>query len=154
MNKIITISREFGSGGRELGKRLADELNYAYYDKEIITAIAKETGMTEEYIEESEKRINPIISLDNNYYGLSTDDELFIKETELVKELAKKEIKNLDKLRATHYKYYTGQDWKDYSNYDICINSDAFGVEKSANMICEIVKTKLSQNENNKVTVK
>ncbi len=60
MNKIIAISREFGSGGRELGKRLADELNYAYYDKEIITAIAKETGMTEEYINNiSEKGLYP-----------------------------------------------------------------------------------------------
>lgn len=43
MNKIITISREFGSGGRELGKRLADELGVMYYDKEIITEISKET---------------------------------------------------------------------------------------------------------------
>ena len=37
---IITIGREFGSGGRELGKRLADALGYAYYDREILTAIA------------------------------------------------------------------------------------------------------------------
>ena len=43
--KIITVSREFGSGGRELGKRLADELGFAYYDKEIITAIAEEEGL-------------------------------------------------------------------------------------------------------------
>ena len=50
MNKIITISREFGSGGREIGKRLADELDFSYYDAEIITSIAKETGMSEEYI--------------------------------------------------------------------------------------------------------
>ena len=50
MNKIITISREFGSGGREIGKRLADKLGFAYYDQEIITALSKETGMTEEYI--------------------------------------------------------------------------------------------------------
>ena len=60
MNKIITISREFGSGGREIGKRLADELGFNYYDKEIITAIAKETGMSEEYIKNiSEKGIYP-----------------------------------------------------------------------------------------------
>ena len=45
MNKIITISREFGSGGREVGKRLADELKIAYYDREIITQIAEETGL-------------------------------------------------------------------------------------------------------------
>ena len=47
---IITISREFGSGGRELGKRLADELGYAYYDKEIVTAIAEKHQLDEHYV--------------------------------------------------------------------------------------------------------
>ena len=42
---IITVSREFGSGGREVGKRLADELGYAYYDREIVTAIAQKTQL-------------------------------------------------------------------------------------------------------------
>lgn len=49
--RIITISREFGSGGRELGKRLADELGFAYYDREIITEIAKNVKMDEGYID-------------------------------------------------------------------------------------------------------
>ena len=49
--KIITVSREFGSGGRELGKRLADELGFAYYDREIIMGIAKKCAMDEDYIE-------------------------------------------------------------------------------------------------------
>ena len=49
--RIITLSREFGSGGRELGKRLADELGCAYYDREIITEIAKESNMDPEYVE-------------------------------------------------------------------------------------------------------
>lgn len=49
--RIITISREFGSGGRELGKRLADELGFDYYDKEIITAIAQRQGLNENYVE-------------------------------------------------------------------------------------------------------
>ena len=48
---IITVSREFGSGGRELGRRLADELGYDYYDGEIIAAIAKKSGLDEEYVE-------------------------------------------------------------------------------------------------------
>ena len=48
--KIITISREFGSGGREIGKRLADVLGFDYYDKEIIAAIAENTGMDEGYV--------------------------------------------------------------------------------------------------------
>ena len=49
--RIITISREFGSGGRELGKRLAELLGYDYYDREIITAIAKKHDMNERFVE-------------------------------------------------------------------------------------------------------
>lgn len=49
--RVITISREFGSGGRELGKRIAEILGYDYYDKEIITAIAKKNGLQENYVE-------------------------------------------------------------------------------------------------------
>lgn len=48
---IITISREFGSGGRELGKRMADRLGYDYYDREIVTAIAQHRGLDENYVE-------------------------------------------------------------------------------------------------------
>lgn len=51
--QIITISREFGSGGRELGKYLAELLNYDYYDREIITAIAKQKGLNEGYVEKA-----------------------------------------------------------------------------------------------------
>lgn len=50
---VITISREFGSGGRELGKRLADQLNYDYYDSEIISMVAKESGMDADYVEKT-----------------------------------------------------------------------------------------------------
>ena len=58
------------------------------------------------------------------------------------KEKAEKEIKRIDKLRANHYKHYTDQEWNDHSNYDLCINSDALGVEKSAELICNFVKEK------------
>ena len=51
MAKIITISREFGSGGREVGKRLADELGFEYYDREIIEQVAKESQLDEAYVE-------------------------------------------------------------------------------------------------------
>ncbi|SRR5690554_1057216 len=50
MNKIITISREFGSGGRELGRCLAEALGFAYYDQEIIIEIARRSGLAEEYV--------------------------------------------------------------------------------------------------------
>ena len=61
MNRIITIGREFGSGGRELGRRLSEKLHIAYYDQEIITEIAKRTSMSEEYVRQiTESR--PIMS--------------------------------------------------------------------------------------------
>ncbi len=52
MGNVITISRAFGSGGREVGKRLADALGYAYFDKELIDLIAEETGFAKEFIEQ------------------------------------------------------------------------------------------------------
>ena len=48
--RIITVSRQFGSGGRELGKRLADELGWDYYDKEIIERLADEQGLDKSYV--------------------------------------------------------------------------------------------------------
>ena len=48
--RIITVSRQFGSGGRELGKRLSDLLGWDYYDKEIIHALAEDQGMDPEYV--------------------------------------------------------------------------------------------------------
>ena len=51
MNRIITIGREFGSGGRELGRRLSEELGFAYYDQEIISEIAQRTAMSEQYVQ-------------------------------------------------------------------------------------------------------
>lgn len=52
MNNIITIGREFSSGGRELGRKLAEELGYEFYDKEIITEIAKNTSLSEQYVQQ------------------------------------------------------------------------------------------------------
>ena len=51
--RIITISRQFGSGGRELGKRLADRLGWDYYDKEIIDTLAVEHGLDPEYVKKA-----------------------------------------------------------------------------------------------------
>ena len=51
MKRVITIGREFGSGGREIGRRIAEKLQIAYYDQEIVTEIAKRTKLSEEYVE-------------------------------------------------------------------------------------------------------
>lgn len=92
--KIITISREFGSGGRELGKRLADKLEIAYYDTEIITEIAKMTNLDPNYVSTiSEKGIPSF----NFHYGHSfgatinkTAMDVVVAQQKVIKEIAKK----------------------------------------------------------------
>ena len=54
--KIITISRQFGSGGRSIAKELAGRLGYDYYDKEIIESVAEKTGFSEQFIAEKGER--------------------------------------------------------------------------------------------------
>lgn len=191
-NYIITISREYGSGGRYIGKLVAEKLGIKLYDKEFIQKVSAETGLSEEYIENKEQKRDVLAGLNNGYYfGLDNSDELFLKESELIKDIAEKEscvivgrcadfilnekkdvlkifiysdmdnkikratefyglskakaekeIKHIDKLRANHYKYYTEREWKDFSNYDICINSDKLGVESVAELICKLVNEK------------
>ncbi len=51
MNKIITINRQFSSGGREVAKRLADALSFAYYDRELLDIITKQVGLPAEFVE-------------------------------------------------------------------------------------------------------
>ena len=68
MKKIITIGREFGSGGRELGRRLSEHLGIAYYDHEIITEIAKRTDLSEAYVRQvTENR--PLVSFPIHFGG-------------------------------------------------------------------------------------
>ena len=191
-NIVITVSREYGSGGRYVGRLVADILGIKFYDKDIITKLAEETGLTEEYIENNEESKELLDALNNGYYsGIPNADELFIKESELIKKLAeedscviigrcadfvlkdkenvlkifiysdmegkiarakeyygldtekaKKEIKRINKLRANHYKYYTDRVWDEHLNYDLSINSDCLGVEKTAEIICSLVKEK------------
>ena len=189
-NIIITIAREYGSGGRYIGKLVSEKLGIKLYDKEFIEEMAQSTGLSAEYIQENEQKRTMLDNFNDGYYvGLNNADELFVKESELIKELAnkescviigrcadfilkdrdnvikifinnsidnkikratefygmnrekaKKEISRINKLRANHYKYYTENNWKDPSNYDICINSDAIGMENAVELICDAVK--------------
>jgi|LSQX01.1.fsa_nt_gb cytidylate kinase len=93
--KIITISREFGSGGRELGKHLADVLGYDYYDKEIIATIASNTGMDENYIErnlEHDRWQNVPLTFHQSVTSLSLDSthtDLLLERKRVIEEIAK-----------------------------------------------------------------
>lgn len=95
--RIITISREFGSGGRELGKRLSDRMGYAYYDREIITAIAQKSEMDEGYVEkvvESGRYHNIPLTFGRTFSFSSSMNQnttkLLVTQHKVMKELAEK----------------------------------------------------------------
>lgn len=89
---IITIGREYGSGGRYIGKLVAEKLNIKLYDKEFISHVAASSGLSEEYIESIEQKRSALDIINSGYYGgLSNSDKLFIKESETIKEIASKE---------------------------------------------------------------
>lgn len=94
--KIITISREFGSGGRELGKRLAETLGFDYYDKEIITAIANNKGLDENYVEKALnnydwKKVS--LTFCRSFYGAamlqSSQTNLLLEQKRVIEDIAK-----------------------------------------------------------------
>ncbi|MCD7889720.1 MAG: cytidylate kinase-like family protein [Oscillospiraceae bacterium] len=95
--RIITVSREFGSGGRKVGKRLADELGFAYYDREIITAIAEKSSFDEEYVEravEGGMRFNYPMTISHTFSYIpsvtTVTPNLISHQHEVIEELASK----------------------------------------------------------------
>lgn len=98
MNTVITIGREFGSGGREVGKRLADILGIAYYDKEIITEIAQKTDIAAEYVNRVVER-NPVasypITIGRTFYPVSDphadiNNKIYAEQSNILREMAEK----------------------------------------------------------------
>lgn len=92
MNKIVTVSREFGSGGRELAKRLADILELKYIDQEIIEAIAKDTSLDEKYLTD---KLESGLSLSfgrsfANISRVSNSAMLIAKQHQIIKDIAAK----------------------------------------------------------------
>lgn len=180
---VITISREYGSGGHYVGELLAKRMGINFYDKNLINLISKKSGLSKEYVEANNQKLASFKYIDNN------DDRIFIAEEKVIKDLAKKEscvivgrcadyilkdnkdtikvflysssqdkvkrtvkyynleedkaLKEINKInseRAKHYKYYTNRDWYDFANYDIALNVDYLGVEKTAELLEQVIR--------------
>ncbi|MCI2042068.1 MAG: MATE family efflux transporter [Bacilli bacterium] len=180
---VITISREYGSGGHYVGELLAKRMGINFYDKNLINLISKKSGLSKEYVEANSQKLASFKYIDNN------DDRIFIAEEKVIKDLAKKEpcvivgrcadyilkdnkdtikvflysssqdkvkravkyynleedkaLKEINKInseRAKHYKYYTNRDWYDFANYDIALNVDYLGVEKTAELLEQVIR--------------
>ncbi len=200
MSRIITIAREFGSGGRELGRRLAEELGYEYYDHEVITEIAKKTDLAEEYVTQvlhnKPHNLYPItIGQSMSYVGNYTFQQVqsvYKAQHDIIRELAakspcvivgrcadyilqdmepfrifvyadmekriqrcinrakpgedtnpkhvKKTIKRIDKERGRYYEFYTGLEWGDPRNYDLCVNAGEVEMKKFAPLLAKMFK--------------
>ncbi len=183
MNKIITIGREFGSGGRELGRRLSEELGFAYYDQEIIHEIAKRTSLSEQYVNavvEQQSFFSFPIHIGRSFYiasdpAFEQKQAVYQEQSRIIMEMAaksdciivgrcadyilkeyqpfrifvyadmeskikrcrekgqedenlsdkelKQKIHSIDKKRARYYEMYTGNEWGDKLNFDLCINT-------------------------------
>lgn len=189
---IITINREYGSGGRYVGKLLAELLQIKCYDKNLIQLVSNESGLSASFIEEKEqsKEFMLLSNVNQPYYqNVTTDDTVFLAESKAILEIAQKgscviigrcadyilkenqnvfkiflysdeehrknraiqyygmntknaikEIQKINKAREKHYHYYTNQNWRDANNYDLCLNVDILGVEKTAQLIKKVIE--------------
>ena len=94
--RIITISREFGSGGRFIGEEVAKKLEIAYYDKNIISQIAEKSGLSPEYIQENaelspKKGLFAYAFSGRDITGKSVEDMVYEVQRNIILELAEKE---------------------------------------------------------------
>lgn len=93
MNKIITIGRELGSGGRTIGKLVASKLGIPYYDREIIDNAAEKSGLASSFIESSEQKISNGLLYQLGMgmsYGLAQplSEQVYIAQSKVINELA------------------------------------------------------------------
>ena len=94
--RIITISREFGSGGRFIGEEVAKKLGIAYYDKNIINEIAEKTGLSQEYVQKNaelspKKGLFAYAFAGRDITGKSVEDMVYEAQRKVILELADKE---------------------------------------------------------------
>lgn len=200
-NTVITIGRQYGSGGHLIGEILAKKLGYAYYDKQLIELAVEKSGISTGIAEGAdEKATNPWLYAAMSQTGqtnfnvaFSANDALFAAQSEVIHEIGKKEnavivgrcsdyilknddvnlftvyvyaplearvrrtmerdkvdadkaaalIKRNDKQRKCYYDFYTDRKWAAHINYDITINSERFGLEKSAEIILNAINAEL-----------
>lgn len=96
MSRVITISREFGSGGREIGFRLSEKLGIPFYDKEIISLAAEDSNIAEEAFDANDEVIGRKERIDHEYvsvnpfsplYEVPVSDQVFLAQSQMIRKL-------------------------------------------------------------------
>lgn len=187
-NKIITITRQYGSGGREIGQKLAEQIGVEFYDNKLLDVAAGNSGIHKSHFEENdEKRPNSFLYLLSTTYGqggVPFDDTLFFAQLNAIQKIASEQscviigrcadyalrdfegvvnificaplevrvkraievydiaekhaedyVKRIDKQRTSYYNYYTDKRWGSPSNYQLCIDSSALGIDGSVTLL-------------------
>ena len=100
MNKVITIDRQYGSGGREIGEKLAARFGIPFYDSKLISRAADESGFSESAFENAEKKASNSLlysiamgmsacgNQDLGFSGLSLDDRIFLAQSAVIRKCA------------------------------------------------------------------
>ena len=92
--KIITISREYGSGGRTIAQMVAEKLGYAFYDKELIAKASERTGFAESFVQEHGEKHSSFFSIpytSMTFNGMTTEDYLWSMQRKIILEIAEEE---------------------------------------------------------------
>ena len=149
---IYTIGRQFGSGGRQVGKALAERLGIPYYDKELLAMAAKDSGFSEELFHSADEKpaSSLLYSLVMGNYPMSSgtlgfnemplNDQLFLIQSNTIRKVAKKGsciiigrcadyILKGNPSRANFYNYYSDQKWGMCRTYSLSLDSSLLGIE-------------------------
>lgn len=92
-NFVITIAREYGSGGRLIGRKLADMLNIDFYDKELITMAAEKSGLSEEFLRQHDQSKRKLAFLQNSFIGsrsLPLSEQIYQAQCKVIQDVAAK----------------------------------------------------------------
>lgn len=203
-NIVITIARQYGSGGRTVGEMLANDLGIHYYDKELVKLASEESGINESLFVEADENLrnmSAIKKVRNSVYKgeligpesseFTSPKNLFNYQAHAIKKLAEtqscvivgraadfvlkdydnvvsvfvhaphwflmqeaakvqplsgKELEKFiakeDKFRAAYYEHFTGNNWSDANNYDLCLDSSKLGFGKCVEEIKAYIKVR------------
>lgn len=202
-NIVITVARQYGSGGKTIAAMLAKDLGINCYSREILKMASEESGINERLFGQADERLKisswfkvlkrpyegELLSPESS--GFVSDENLFNYQAKIIKDLAQKEscvivgrcadyvlrdypnvmsvfvhadkefclarslernsmtrpemekfIEKTDKYRGDFYRYYTGHQWEDARNYDLCLNSGKLGFEKCVEAIKGYMKVR------------
>ncbi len=202
---IITIARQYGSGGKTIGQMLAEDLGIPCYGREILRMASEDSGISEMLFNQADEKLKGIRlfgAAKGAYKGkvippesdeFVSNDNLFNYQAKIIKQLAEREscvfvgrcadfvlkdhpnvvsvfvhapkdyclqramerssmsekemlkfMAKTDKFRSDYYQYYTGRNWMNAQNYDLCLNSSKLGFEKCVEEIKAYIKVRFS----------